>query len=95
MNITNKKLKTNDRLGGYGKSVDFSSFFFSLEKCLFGTTNGVLLYVLKRELAFPWKNVDFELEMCVKERGGRAPCCMGSVPVAEMLASEARRSPPG
>ena len=28
----------------------------------------------------------------LKERGGRAARCMGSAPVAEMLASEARRS---
>ena len=33
------------------------------------------------------------MEMCVKERGGRAARCMGSVPVAEMLASEARHAP--
>ena len=68
------------------KNVDFS-----LEKCRFGAHRGVLHYVLKRELALPRKNVDFELEICVKERGGRAARCMGSVPVAEMLASEARR----
>ena len=67
------------------KNVDFS-----LEKCRFGAHRGVLHYVLKRELALPRKNVDFELEICVKERGGRAARCMGSVPVAEMLASEAR-----
>ena len=72
------------------KNVDFS-----LEKCRFGAKRGVLHYVLKRELALPRKNVDFELEICVKERGGRAARCMGSVPVAEMLASEARGAPPG
>ena len=63
-----------------------------MEKCVFGTNKGVLHYVLKRELALPRKNVDFELEICVKERGGRAARCMGSVPVADLLASEARRS---
>ena len=71
------------------KNVDFS-----LEKCRFGTNKGVLHYVLKRELALPTKKFDFELEKCVNERGGRAARCMGSVPVAEMLASEARASPP-
>ena len=65
-----------------------------MEKCVFGTKNGVLHYVLKRELAAPRKNLDFEWEICVKEHGGRAARCMGSVPVAEMIASEARRRPP-
>ena len=37
------------------------------------------------------KNDNFELEICVKARGGRAARCMGSVPVAEMLASETRQ----
>ena len=37
------------------------------------------------------KNIDFELEICVKSRGGRAARCMGTPPVAEMLASEARQ----
>ena len=66
-----------------------------MEKCRFGATKGVLHYVLKRELALPRKNVDFELEKCVNERGGRAARCMGSVPVAEMLASETPRPPAG
>ena len=39
------------------------------------------------------KHGNFELEICVKARGGRAARCMGSVPVAEMLASEARHAP--
>ena len=64
---------------------------FSLEKCRFGAHRGVLHYVLNREWALPRKNGNFELEICVKERGGRAARCMGSVPVAEMLASEARQ----
>ena len=68
------------------KNVDFS-----LEKCRFGAHRGILHYVLRRKRAMLIKNVNFELEICVKERGGRAPRCMGSVPVAEMLASEARR----
>ena len=38
------------------------------------------------------KQINFQLEICVKARGGRAPRCMGTPPVAEMLASEARRS---
>ena len=51
----------------------------------------ILRYVLKRELALPRKKVDFELEKCANERGGRAAPCMGSVPVAEVIASEAPR----
>ena len=66
---------------------------FSLEKCRFGAHRGVLHYVLNREWALPRKNGNFELEICVKERGGRAARCMGSVVVAEIVASEARRSP--
>ena len=34
------------------------------------------------------KSDNFELEICVKARGGRAARCMGSVPVADLLASE-------
>ena len=48
------------------KNIDFS-----LEKCRFGATKGVLHYVLRREFAILAKNVNFELEVCVKERGGR------------------------
>ena len=40
------------------------------------------------------KNDNFELEICVKARGGRAARCMGSVVVAEIVASEARRPQP-
>ena len=46
-------------------------------------------YVLRREFAVFAKKVDFSLEICVKSRGGRAARCMGTPPVAEMLASEA------
>ena len=67
------------------KNVDFS-----LEKCVKGTRKGVLHYVLRRERVTFRKKGHFELEICVKARGGRAARCMGSVPVAEMLASEAR-----
>ena len=35
------------------------------------------------------KQYNFELEICVKARGGRTARCMGDVPVAEMIASEA------
>ena len=66
---------------------------FSLEKCRFGANRRVLHYVLKRERAVLEKKVGFSLEICVIERGGRAARCMGSVPVAEMLASEARQPP--
>ena len=68
------------------KSADFS-----LEKCRFGAKKGVSHYVLRRDLAIFAKNVNFELEICVKARGGRAARCMGTPPVAEMLASEARQ----
>ena len=50
-------------------------------------------YVLRREWAVFAKKVDFSLEKCVNERGGRAARCMGSVPVADLLASEARQPP--
>ena len=63
---------------------------FSLEKCRFGAHRGVLHYVLRREMVMLRKNDNVSLEKCVKERGGRAARCMKSVPVAEMLASEAR-----
>ena len=66
---------------------------FSLEKCRFGAHRGVLHYVLRRKRVILTKNVNFGLEICVKARGGRTARCMGDVPVAEMLASEARRSP--
>ena len=62
---------------------------------MFGANRGVLAYVLKRELALQRKKCDFELEICVIERGGRAARCMGRAPVAHMVASEARRAPPG
>ena len=67
------------------KNVDFS-----LEKCRFGAKKGVSHYVLRRDLVIFAKNDNFELEICVKARGGRAARCMGTPPVAEMLASEAR-----
>ena len=44
---------------------------FSLEKCRFGATKGVLHYVLRRDLVIFAKNDHFELEICVKARGGR------------------------
>ena len=61
---------------------------------MFGANRGVLAYVLKREWALQRKKCDFELEICVIERGGRAARCMGRAPVAHMVASEARRAPP-
>ena len=64
---------------------------FSLEKCRFGAHRGVLHYVLKRKMVNLRKHVNFELEICVKARGGRAARCMGSVVVAEIVASEARQ----
>jgi len=67
------------------KNVDLS-----LEKCRFAATKGVLHYVLRRDLVMFAENYNFELEICVKACGRRAARCMGSTPVAEMLASEAR-----
>ena len=61
-----------------------------MEKCRFGAHRGVLHYVLRRERVTFRKKDHFELEICVKARGGRAARCMGSVPVADLLASEAR-----
>ena len=48
------------------KNVDFS-----LEKCRFGAKKGVLHYVLRRKRVSLRKNDHFELEICVKARGGR------------------------
>ena len=62
-------------------------------KCRFGADRGVSHYVLKREMVILTNHDHFELEKCVKERGGRAARCIGSVPVAEMLASVAPRAP--
>ena len=67
------------------KNVDFHW------KCAFGSHKGVLHYVLKRKRVMLRKHAHFELEICVKARGGQAAPCMGSVPVADLLASEARR----
>ena len=69
------------------KNIDFS-----LEKCRFGAHRGVLHYVLRRKRMIVRKHDHFELEICVKARGGRAARSMGTPPVAEMLAREARRS---
>ena len=62
-----------------------------MEQCRVGATKGVLHYVLRRKIVRLAQNDNFELEICVKPRGGRAARCMGTPPVAEMLASEARR----
>ena len=45
--------------------------YFSLEICVSGTKNVILHYVLRRERADLEKKIDFSLEICVKERGGR------------------------
>ena len=65
---------------------------FSLEKCRFGANRRSWHYVLKRERGVFENKIDFPLEICVIERGGRAARCMGSVPVADLLASEARHA---
>ena len=44
---------------------------FSLEKCSFGAHRVILHYVLRRELVILAKNVNFQLEICVKACGGR------------------------
>ena len=44
---------------------------FSMEKCRFGAHRGVSHYVLRRERVMFRKNYNCELELCVKERGGR------------------------
>ena len=67
--------------------------YFSLDKFRFGATKGVLHYVLRQVIGIFAKKYNFGLEICVKARGGRTARCMGDVPVAEMLASEARQPP--
>ena len=71
------------------KNIDFS-----LEKCRFGAKKSVSHYVLRRDFVMFQKSINFELEICVKSRGGRSARCMGTPPVAEMLASEARHARP-
>ena len=44
---------------------------FSLEKCRFGATKGVLHYVLRRDFVIFAKSDNFELEICVKPKKGR------------------------
>ena len=44
---------------------------FSLEKCGFGATKGVLHYVSRRKRAILRKNDNFDLEICVKAKKGR------------------------
>ena len=56
--------------------IEKVSFFiinvdFSLQKCRFGAHRGVLHYVLRRDLVIFAKNVNFELEICVKAKKGR------------------------
>ena len=57
---------------------------------MIGATKGVLHYVFKREIVILANNDNFELEICVKARGGRTAHCMGDVPVADLQASKAR-----
>ena len=52
---------------------------FSLEKCRFGAHRGVLHYVLRRKKMIFITNYYFELEICIKARGGRAARCMGAL----------------
>ena len=66
---------------------------FLMEKCRSGAKKGLLHYVLRRDLLIVAKSDHFELEICAKARGGRTARCIGDVPVAEMLASEARQPP--
>ena len=48
------------------KNIDFS-----FEKCRFGHKKGLLHYVLRRKRVIFQKNVNFELEICVKTKKGR------------------------
>ena len=43
----------------------------SLDKCRFGAKKGVSHYVFRRKRVILRKNDNFELEICVKARGGR------------------------
>ena len=52
-------------------SFCFKNVDFSLEKCRFGAKKGVSHYVLRRDLVIFPKNVNFELEICVKAKKGR------------------------
>ena len=64
----------------------------SKEKIMFWATKGVFHYIVKRDLVMFANNDNFEFKICVKARGGRSARCMGTPPVAEMLASEARHA---
>ena len=44
---------------------------FSVEKCRFGATKGILHYVLRRDLVVFANNVNVESEICVKAKKGR------------------------
>ena len=55
-----------EKVSFFIKNVDFS-----LEKCRFGAKKGVSHYVLRRDLVIFAKNVNFELEICVKTKKGR------------------------
>ena len=66
---------------------------FSLEKCLFGAHRGVLHYILRRKRVMLANNGNFELEICVKARGGRAAPVVGDVSVAQMVAVVTPRAP--
>ena len=49
----------------------FKNIDVSMEKYRFGTTKGVLHYVLRRDFVIFAKNDNFELEICVKTKKGR------------------------
>ena len=63
---------------------------FSLEKCRFGAKRSVSHYVLRRKRDMFETNTNFELEICVKTKKRTHGTAATGVPVADMLASEAR-----
>ena len=64
---------------------------FSLEKCKFGTKKSVSHYVLRRKRVILRKNTNFESEIYVKNEKRTHGTAATGVPVAEMIASEARQ----
>ena len=60
-------------VGRYSKKtlIFIKNVDFSLEKCVFGVTRGVLHYVLRRKRVMLRKIANFELEICVKVEKGR------------------------
>ena len=64
----------------------------SLENCRFGAKKDVSHYVVRRKNVILTTNYNFELEMCGKAKKRAHGAAARSPPVAEMIASEARRA---